>query len=575
MSSTGINNLSFGTVSGLQSLELDNLTVNDLNSNNIVGDFFSIATIEANTVQVDAELELTQNGYITIAKNTVNELTITDTQVGYLAGSTSNLQDQINANLNSHDTQIDLNTQNIATNSLNINTNSTNILSNTTRLDLHSSAVAMSTIKTQNLTADEFQSTFTLPLNTETLTVGGVNSLAFTAAQSGQIDTNTSDISGLLTVSNSNVLRLDDVEFLTNHLSKPTDSAFSINAGVGTNLQLTGDDIYLFANRAYLTGDLYLNNIAQSDAYTHDKYLLDQKWTESSVLVTMSSPTKDIMIETGVGHDIFLDSDVVRFGGALEVNGQIQNYALTDTYRKILESFLETSDNINFYSPYSAPADTQKGIFLHSRSGSIRLYTETVYIGNANPGEIRMNGGVQNYCYTNADRAIVQSVNLAPKFNIYETVGWGAVGRTSAWPNGVAGSPVLESSAYSYNILTGSAFASYQTTAIGDFVVWNGGPCRVQLKYTMSFISSTSLIDTFMSYLDITSADGSRDSIYSLNQGIEQQSQDVRRRITYNDSVVADLKNGDQLTFRTYWKMNMQVSPATFEMNVLFNLAQL
>ena len=96
MSSTGINTLTSGTINGLTSLDLTDLTTNTLNADNIDGDFFSIETIEANDVQVDNELELTNNGFITIGKGTGSEITITDTQVGFLDGITSNIQTQIN-----------------------------------------------------------------------------------------------------------------------------------------------------------------------------------------------------------------------------------------------------------------------------------------------------------------------------------------------------------------------------------------------------------------------------------------------------------------------------------------------
>ena len=96
MSSTGINTLTSGTINGLTSLDLTDLTTDTLNADNIDGEFFSIQTIEANDVQVDNELELTNNGFITIGKGTAQEITITDTQVGFLDGITSNIQTQIN-----------------------------------------------------------------------------------------------------------------------------------------------------------------------------------------------------------------------------------------------------------------------------------------------------------------------------------------------------------------------------------------------------------------------------------------------------------------------------------------------
>jgi microcystin-dependent protein len=97
MSSSGTNQLTQPTINGLSNLELTDLTTDNLNANSIDGDFFSILKIEADSVQVDNELELTNSGFITIGKNTGSEITITDTQVGYLDGVTSNIQSQINS----------------------------------------------------------------------------------------------------------------------------------------------------------------------------------------------------------------------------------------------------------------------------------------------------------------------------------------------------------------------------------------------------------------------------------------------------------------------------------------------
>ena len=97
MTTIATSTLYAGTINGLNSLDLDTLQVTDLNTTNIDGNYFSINTIEVNDIQVDNELELTLNGFITIGKNTPEEITITDTQIGYLDGVTSNIQNQINS----------------------------------------------------------------------------------------------------------------------------------------------------------------------------------------------------------------------------------------------------------------------------------------------------------------------------------------------------------------------------------------------------------------------------------------------------------------------------------------------
>ena len=95
-----IQTLEHPTLNGLKSLTLDDLTTNtmsasNLNANYMDGDFFSIDTIEARDVQVDAELHLTNNGFIIVGKGTESEVTVTDDQIIVLANMRSNIQAQI------------------------------------------------------------------------------------------------------------------------------------------------------------------------------------------------------------------------------------------------------------------------------------------------------------------------------------------------------------------------------------------------------------------------------------------------------------------------------------------------
>jgi hypothetical protein len=135
---TGINTLTYPTINGLKSLNLDELTTGTINtneivSNNIDGNYFSIDTIEASDIQVDNELELTNSGFIIVGKGTQTEVIITDDEVKFLAGITSNIQSQID--------NIDGVASSIVTD---IATNTANILINTTA--------------TQNLTSDSTNS---------------------------------------------------------------------------------------------------------------------------------------------------------------------------------------------------------------------------------------------------------------------------------------------------------------------------------------------------------------------------------------------------------------------------------
>ena len=92
MSSTGINILTTGTINGLNSLALDELTTNTFTSGTISGDLFYIDRVEAKEVIVDTRLTLTDTGVISVG----NKI-ITDIELTYLDGVTSNIQAQINA----------------------------------------------------------------------------------------------------------------------------------------------------------------------------------------------------------------------------------------------------------------------------------------------------------------------------------------------------------------------------------------------------------------------------------------------------------------------------------------------
>ena len=171
--SNGISELNFATINGLQSLSLDDLTSTDINTTNITsqnidGNYFSIETIEANDVKIDNELELTSTGFISIDGGNI---TVTDTEVGYISGVTSNIQTQLNSagtNINllensvlENNNRIDANETDIATNTTNISTNTTNIATNTTDIGLVENSVLINNnrldgleTKTQHITAD-------------------------------------------------------------------------------------------------------------------------------------------------------------------------------------------------------------------------------------------------------------------------------------------------------------------------------------------------------------------------------------------------------------------------------------
>ena len=91
-----INSISYPTLNGLKSLDIDVLNVSEVVSNNISGNFFAIDMIEANHIKVDQEFHLSESGFITVGENT-EQIIITDEQIGHLANITSDIQNQIDS----------------------------------------------------------------------------------------------------------------------------------------------------------------------------------------------------------------------------------------------------------------------------------------------------------------------------------------------------------------------------------------------------------------------------------------------------------------------------------------------
>jgi microcystin-dependent protein len=90
MSSNQISTLTSGTINGLNSLNLDELNTTTLNAGTMDGDLFYIDRIEANEIIVDTNLQLTNTGVIS-----VGNVEISDTELTYLNGVSSNIQNQI------------------------------------------------------------------------------------------------------------------------------------------------------------------------------------------------------------------------------------------------------------------------------------------------------------------------------------------------------------------------------------------------------------------------------------------------------------------------------------------------
>ena len=96
-----INTLTTGTINGLTDLSLDTLTTTNLNSETIDGNLIYYNRIEGNEIIVDTKLTLTNTGVISVGDKTISDIELT-----YLDGVSSNIQTQIN-NINQDNSDLE------------------------------------------------------------------------------------------------------------------------------------------------------------------------------------------------------------------------------------------------------------------------------------------------------------------------------------------------------------------------------------------------------------------------------------------------------------------------------------
>ena len=143
MSISNISTLTQGAINGLNSLYLDELNTTSLNSNTIDTDQIYYKKIEGNEIIVDQKLILTSTGVISVGNKNISDIELT-----YLDGVSSNIQTQIN-NINQDNVDLE-NTVNTHTNQITAlqnydTTNTTNITTLQSKTQNITSATTTST----------------------------------------------------------------------------------------------------------------------------------------------------------------------------------------------------------------------------------------------------------------------------------------------------------------------------------------------------------------------------------------------------------------------------------------------
>jgi hypothetical protein len=251
-----IQTLEHPTMNGLKSLTLDDLTTDimnasDLNADHIDGNYFSIDTIEANDIQVDAELHFTNNGFIIVGKNTPSEVIVTDDEVKHLANMRSNIQAQIDLidndtsglaiNVAQNTADIDANRLDIGTNTTNITINTGNISSNLSLININTGNIS-SNLSLINTNTGNISSNLSLiNINTGNISSNNIrtsSNLAAINVNAGRIFDNFTDIN---TNANDIITNANGINTNANDIISTNNTLNLLEVDVGLNINAISD----------------------------------------------------------------------------------------------------------------------------------------------------------------------------------------------------------------------------------------------------------------------------------------------------------------------------------------------
>jgi hypothetical protein len=304
---------------------------------------------------------------------------------------------------------------------------------------------------------------------------------------------------------------------------------------------------------------------------------------DTNLLNSKTQNINSLLNETTINGTLFIDN--------LEINNEIQVKAFTDEKHLQIETnktdiislqsnkitSLErqklTHLNIHNASEFYIYSNANRNMFLHTGNGAIHLYANEVRFGNeyANNRFI-LNGQTQSRAYTEVDYNLLQNINQQlidnnNNINMYKefTLNWGIIDRINPF---IISSGIQNSSFY-YNILSHPELSNYNLNGL-----WNGGPMRIIIKYSINFRSRKALLKKFISQIRIHDVNNDILIKNSLHQGIEYFNyQDFHDWINYNDEIVCDMINGYDLKLRTQW--NFSPSGELGELNSRISIQQI
>jgi len=298
MSSNQINTLTSGTINGLNSLALDELTTTSLTAGTMDGDLFFIDRIEANEVIVDTQLRLTSTGVFS-----VGAVTISDIELTYLDGVSSNIQTQID-NINTNTSGL---ATTVATHTTQISALEASDTSQNTTLATHTSQI--SAIQTVNTTQNTTLATHTsqisaLQTSDTTQNTNITNLQTSDTAQNTTLATHTAQISALQTsdaTQNTNITNLQASDTTQNtNISNLQASDATQNTNI-SNLQSSDT-----------TQNTQISALQTSDTTQNTNILVLQGRTQN---ITANSTTTSMSKPLIINHT----------GQALQMNGSTVN----------------------------------------------------------------------------------------------------------------------------------------------------------------------------------------------------------------------------------------------------------
>jgi len=297
---------------------------------------------------------------------------------------------------------------------------------------------------------------------------------------------------------------------------------------------------------------------------------LNTNTIDTQILLTKAQNISSRPLETTLNGKLIIDGEIQQKAFTNEKHTQIEtnknnittlgNDAITTSEREKL-THLKRHSATEFY----IYGRDDRDILLHSGAGDIKLWSSVVKIGTSAPGALYINGGtstpgslhigggVQNKAYTNADYNLLQSINQTiinnnNNINMFEEFeeSWPILDRNNAY----AISSGEKNSSFYYNILLYPTLSNYCSSS----GLWNGGPMRVKIKYSINFRSRKALLKKFISQIRIHDVNNDVLVKNSLVQGIEYYNyQDFNDWINYNDEIICDMENGYDLKLKSEW----------------------